>query len=76
MANQKSSIGGTYSLTTFKGCVVTDMLKLCILALEQDALKISETNKSKSINVDLILDTVLQLISMDEFEFLSEMTIY
>ncbi|KAF2337382.1 hypothetical protein [Flavobacterium ginsenosidimutans] len=54
------------------GCVITDMLKLCILALEQDAHKISETNKSKSINVGLILETVLQLIPMDEFEFLSE----
>jgi len=54
------------------GCVITDMLKLCILALEQDAHKISETNKSQSINVSLILETVLQLIPMNEFEFLSE----
>ncbi|WP_281631153.1 hypothetical protein [Flavobacterium luteolum] len=54
------------------GCVITDMLKLCILALEQDAHKISETDKSQSINIGLILETVLQLIPQDEFDFLSE----
>lgn len=48
------------------------MLKLCILALEQGAHKIHETNKSQSINIGLILETVLQLIPQDEFDFLSE----
>ena len=41
------------------GYVITDMLKLCILALDQDAHKIPETNKSQSINVSLILETIL-----------------
>jgi len=54
------------------GCVITDMLKLCILALEQDAHKIPETDKRQSINIGLILETVLQLIPQDEFDFLSE----
>ncbi|PBJ11684.1 hypothetical protein [Flavobacterium sp. ACN6] len=54
------------------GYVITDMLKLCILALDQDANKISGTNKSQSINVSLILETILQLIPLDEFELLSE----
>lgn len=54
------------------GCVITDMLKLCILALEQDAYKIPETDKRQSINIGLILETVLQLIPQDEFDFLSE----
>ncbi|MCR4033954.1 MULTISPECIES: hypothetical protein [Flavobacterium] len=53
------------------GCVITDMLKMCILTLNQNAHQISETNKS-AIDVSLILETVLQLIPMSEFEFLSE----
>lgn len=52
------------------GCVIADMLKLCILALDNDAHKISDTNKN-SINVSLILETVLEMFPMDEFELLS-----
>lgn len=54
------------------GCVINDMLKLCVLALDQDAHKISESNKNSAINVSLLLETVLQLFPMDEFEFLTE----
>ncbi|MFD2941562.1 hypothetical protein [Flavobacterium notoginsengisoli] len=53
------------------GCVITDLLKLCILALNQNAHQVSGTNKSV-IDVALILETVLQLIPTDEFDFLSE----
>lgn len=55
------------------GCVITNMLKLCVLALEHDEHKISETRKDQSINVALMLEVVLQLFPLDEFEFLSEM---
>ena len=55
------------------GSVITNMLKLCILALEHDEHKISETGKDQSINVGLMLEVVLQLFPLDEFEFLSEM---
>ncbi len=54
------------------GYVIVDMLKMCILALEQDAHKTSETNKSEAINVSLILETIVELIPLHEFEFLSE----
>jgi hypothetical protein len=54
------------------GCVITNMLKLCILALDSEAPKISDTIKSPSINVALILEVVLQLFPVDEFELLSE----
>jgi len=56
------------------GCVISDMLKLCILALDEDVPKIVSTNKSQAINVALILETLLQLFSLDEFEFLSEVS--
>jgi hypothetical protein len=48
------------------GCVITNMLKMCVLALDQDA------NKSPSINVALILETVIEMFPLDEFELLSE----
>lgn len=54
------------------GCVITNMLKMCVLALDQDAHKISETGKDTSINVGLVLEVVLQMFPMDEFELLSE----
>jgi hypothetical protein len=52
------------------GCVITDMIKLCILALDHDMHKIEE-KKNESINVSLILETVVQMFPLDEFEFLS-----
>lgn len=50
------------------GCLITDLLKLCILALEHD-LPISES-KSSAVNVSLILETVLSIFPLDEMEFL------
>lgn len=55
------------------GCVITDMIKLCILALDHEADKISMTNRNQ-INVSLILETVLEMFPLDEFEFLSEIS--
>lgn len=54
------------------GYFISDMLKMCILALDQNAHNFLENNKKQSINVSLILETILQLIPLDEFEFLSE----
>jgi len=51
------------------GCLITDMLKLCILALNNDMHNI-EKNKSDSINVSLVLETVLSIFPLDEMEFL------
>ena len=52
------------------GCVITDMLKLCILALDHDMHKIDEM-KHESINVSLILETVVQMFPLNEVEYLS-----
>ncbi|GAA3776472.1 hypothetical protein [Flavobacterium ginsengiterrae] len=54
------------------GCVINDMLKLCILGLDHDVYKISETNITSAINLSLILEVVHQLFPIDEFEFLDE----
>lgn len=48
------------------GCVITNMLKMCILALDQEA------HNNQSINVSLILEKVLEMFPLDELEFLSE----
>jgi hypothetical protein len=53
------------------GYVIVDMLRLCILALNQEANKISQTNKN-AIDVALILEQIVQLIPLNEMEFLSE----
>lgn len=50
------------------GCVITDMLKLCILALDHDMH--NPAMKNQSINVGLILETVLQMFPLSEMEFL------
>lgn len=54
------------------GCIITNMLKLCILAPDQETHKITETNKNLSINVGLILETILQLFPMNELELLDK----
>lgn len=54
------------------GCVITNMLKLCILALDSEAQEISKRIKNPSVDVALILEVVLQLFPVDEFELLSE----
>lgn len=56
------------------GCVITNMLKLCIVVLDEHAPKFQESEKNETINVALILETVVQLLPMDEFEFLSEVS--
>lgn len=53
-------------------CTITDMLKLCILALNQETQKTSEKVENQSINVALILEVVLQMFPMDELELLTE----
>lgn len=46
------------------GCVITNMLKLCILALEQ------ENCKKQTIDIGLILEQALHLFPTDEMELL------
>lgn len=53
------------------GCAITNMLKMCILALDQDENK-NLGAKDPVINVGLILEMVLEMFPLDEFELLSE----
>ena len=53
------------------GCVITNMIKMCILTLDYEGDKRSSTNKNP-INVSLILEMVLEMFPMNEFELLGE----
>ncbi|MFC0778845.1 hypothetical protein [Flavobacterium sp. HJSW_4] len=46
------------------GCLITNTLKLCIMALE------NENNKNPSIDVGLVLEQALHLFPTDEMELL------
>lgn len=51
---------------------ITDLLKLCILSLEQEEHQ-KTTDRKSAVNVAMILEMVIQLFPMEEFEFLSEL---
>lgn len=56
------------------GLIIRDLMKLCIVAVDQDAAEIPSTIKSQSIDVGLILGIALQLFPIDEFELLNEIS--
>jgi hypothetical protein len=51
---------------------IFNLVKLCILALDQEAPRISRTIKSSSVDVGVVLKIVAQLLPRDEIEFLDE----
>lgn len=55
--------------------VITNLLKLCIVALDHDGAEIPITIENRSIDVGLILGIALQLFPIDEFELLNEISI-
>ena len=54
------------------GCIITETIKLCIVALDHHAHRTSNTIKNSPINVSLILEMVLEMFPSDEFEVLDE----
>ncbi|MFH7016838.1 hypothetical protein [Flavobacterium sp. FlaQc-47] len=53
------------------GCVITNMIKMCVLTLDNDGHIKSSTNKNP-INVSVILEMVLEMFPLNEFELLGE----
>ncbi|MEP6805559.1 MAG: hypothetical protein ABI892_13610 [Flavobacterium sp.] len=53
------------------GCVISNLLKMCIFSLDNEAHIRSSTNKNP-INVSLILEMVLEMFPIDELELLGE----
>jgi hypothetical protein len=54
------------------GCIIVNILKMCALAVDQEAHKNVETNKNQPINVAFILEMVVEMFPLEEFELLSE----
>ena len=54
--------------------IVRNLMKLCMVAVDQDAAEIPCTIQSRKIDVGLILGIALQLFPIDEFELLSEIS--
>ncbi|MBS7256021.1 hypothetical protein [Flavobacterium branchiicola] len=68
--NSQKQIAQIKVLNYFElGCLITDMIKLCILALDNDMHNVQEKKKD-SIDVSLVLETVLSIFPLDEMEFL------
>jgi hypothetical protein len=55
--------------------IIRNLIKLCIVALDQDGAEVPITIKNQSIDVELILGIALQLFPIDEFELLNEISI-
>ncbi|MGQ7947554.1 hypothetical protein [Flavobacterium sp. WC2509] len=55
--------------------IIRNLLKLCIVALDEDGAEVPCTIKNQSIDVGLILGIALQLFPIDEFELLNEINI-
>lgn len=55
--------------------IIRNLLKLCIVALDEDGAEVPITIKNQSIDVGLILGIALQLFPIDEFELLNEISI-
>jgi hypothetical protein len=72
--DKKGSYAAQIKLTNYSelGCVITEIIKLCIVALDHEAHKTSDTIKNSPINVSLILEMVLELFPSDEFEVLDD----
>jgi hypothetical protein len=55
-------------------CVIRSLMKLCIIALDQESADVPPTIENQYIDVGLIIGIALQLFPVDEFEFLNEIT--
>ncbi|WP_291145898.1 hypothetical protein [Flavobacterium sp. UBA7680] len=52
--------------------IIKNLIKLCIIALDQDSAEVPRTIENQYIDVGLILGIALQLFPVDEFELLNE----
>jgi hypothetical protein len=52
--------------------IIRNLMKLCIIALDQDSAEVPSTIENQYIDVGLILGIALQLFPVDEFELLNE----
>lgn len=54
--------------------IIRNLMKLCIIALDQDSAEVPSTIENQYIDVGLILGIALQLFPVDEFELINEIS--
>jgi len=54
-------------------CVITNMIKMCVFTLDHDGHIKSSTNKNP-INISLVLEMVLEMFPVNEFDLLGEIS--
>jgi len=54
--------------------IITNLMKLCIIAVDQDSAEVPPTIQNQNIDVGLILGVALQLFPIDEFELINEIS--
>lgn len=54
--------------------IIRNLMKLCIIALDQDSAEVPPTVENQSIDIGLILGIALQLFPVDEFELINEIS--
>lgn len=54
--------------------VIRNLIKLCIVAIDQDAAEVPITVKNQHIDIGLILGIAIQLFPVDEFELINEIS--
>ncbi|WP_242502495.1 hypothetical protein [Flavobacterium anhuiense] len=54
--------------------IIRNLMKLCIIALDNDSAEVPPTVLNQNIDVGLILGVTLQLLPIDEFELINEIS--
>ena len=54
--------------------IIRNLMKLCIIALDNDSAEVPPTVLNQNIDVGLILGVALQLFPIDEFELINEIS--
>lgn len=54
--------------------IIRSLMKLCIIALDQDSAEVPPTIENQYIDVGLVLGVALQLFPIDEFELINEIS--
>lgn len=70
MYNAEIRIYDYYELVS----IIRNLMKLCIIALDNDSAEVPPTVLNQNIDVGLILGVALQLFPIDEFELINEIS--
>jgi len=54
--------------------IIRNLMKLCIISLDNDSAEVPPTILNQNIDVGLILGVTLQLFPIDEFELINEIS--